>query len=65
MPSVQGEPISVWHADGCLPPDHKSFIETPMTRRPEGPSAGMQAYLATVPLARYGQPDEVRMLARS
>ncbi|EXJ76136.1 uncharacterized protein A1O5_00644 [Cladophialophora psammophila CBS 110553] len=35
------------------------FIETPMTRRPEGPSAGMQAYLATVPLARYGQPDEV------
>ncbi|KAK5050546.1 hypothetical protein LTR84_003827 [Exophiala bonariae] len=35
------------------------FIETPMTMRSEGPSEGMQAYLTSVPLARYGQPDEV------
>lgn len=53
------------HALERLATNHERFIETPMTRRPEGSSAGMQAYLATVPLARYGQPDEVGIVARS
>lgn len=60
MPFVPGK-TPYGPANQCLPTNHGRFIETPMTSRPEGPSAGMQQYMATVPLARLGQPDEVRI----
>lgn len=59
MQCAQG--ISLTPANHCRA-NEGSFIETPMTCRPEGPSPGMRNYLATVPMARIGQPEEVRHL---